>query len=184
MNEQLRTEKQTVRILLIEDNPGDVRLIQEMLKEGDYFRFKLSCVDRLDEAMKLIDGEVFDVLLLDLGLPDSQKLDTIRRVNYKTPHLPIVVVTGLANEMLGIEAVRDGAQDYLIKGQIDSNLLNHSIRYSIERKKVENELKQKIDEIGRINKLMVDRELRMEDMKKEIARLKNRIVELEGRRTG
>ncbi|MBI3585199.1 MAG: response regulator [Nitrospinae bacterium] len=168
-----------IKVLVVEDNPGDVRLIQEMLKEGDYFRFKLTCVERLDEAIKQLDGEVFDVLLLDLGLPDSQKLDTLKNVNYKAPHLPIVVITGLANEMLGIEAVREGAQDYLTKGQIDSNLLIHSIRYSIERKRMENEIKEKLDTIEKMNKLMVGRELRMEELRKENERLRERIRELE-----
>ncbi len=168
-----------IKVLLVEDNPGDIRLMQEMLKEGDYFRFKLSCAGRLDEAIKLIDREVFDVLLLDLGLPDSEKLDTLKKVNLKSPNLPIVVVTALANEMLGIEAVREGAGDYLIKGQIDSNLLIHSIRYSIERKKMEREIKERLDDVERMNKLMVGRELKMEELRKEINRLKARIEELE-----
>ncbi|MBI5748600.1 MAG: response regulator [Nitrospinae bacterium] len=170
-----------IKVLLVEDNPGDVRLIQEMLKEGDYFRFKLTCVERLDEAMKQLDEGVFDVILLDLGLPDSQKLDTLRNVNRKVPDMPIVVITGIADEMLGIEAVRDGAQDYLTKGQTDRNLLIHSIRYSIGRKRMGNEFKKKVDTIEKMNKFMVGRELRMEELRKENERLKERIREMEKR---
>lgn len=172
-------DNQSIKVLYVEDNPGDTRLIQEMLKEGGYSRFKLSSVERLAEAIKRLEEEAFDVMLLDLGLPDSQKLDTLRNINYKASDLPIVVVTGLADEMLGMEAVREGAQDYLIKGQFDGNLLIHSISYAIERKKMEAEIKEKLDELKRMNKFMVGRELKMEEMRKEIEKLKARISEME-----
>jgi DNA-binding NtrC family response regulator len=177
-------DNQSIKVLYVEDNPGDARLIQEMLKRGGYFRFELSSVDRLAEAVKRLEEEAFDVILLDLGLPDSQGLETLKRVRHKVPKLPIVVITGLADDTLGMEAVREGAQDYLIKGQFDGNLLIHSIRYSIARKEMEYKLREKLDEIERMNKLMVNRELQMEEMRKEMAKLKNRIGELEGRRTG
>ena len=172
-------DNQSIKVLYVEDNPGDARLIQEMLKEGGYFRFKLSSVERLAEAIKRLEEEAFDVMLLDLGLPDSQKLDTLRNINYKASDLPIVVVTGLADEMLGMETVREGAQDYLIKGQFDGNLLIHSISYAIERKSMGKKLMERLDELKRMNKLMVGRELKMEEMRKEIEKLKARISEME-----
>lgn len=179
MEEGENMDNQVIKVLYVEDNPGDVRLIQEMLKEGGYSSFKLSSVERLAEAIKRLEKEAFDVMLLDLGLPDSQKLDTLRNINYKAADLPIVVVTGLADEMLGMEAVREGAQDYLIKGQFDGNLLIHSISYAIERKKMEAKIKEKLDELKRMNKFMVGRELKMEEMRKEIEKLKARISEME-----
>lgn len=172
-------DNQSIKVLYVEDNPGDARLIQEMLKEGGYSRFKLSSVERLAEAIKRLEEEAFDVMLLDLGLPDSQKLDTLRNINYKASDLPIVVVTGLADEMLGMEAVREGAQDYLIKGQFDGNLLIHSISYAIERKNMGKKLMERLDELKRMNKFMVGRELKMEEMRKEIEKLKARISEME-----
>lgn len=172
-------QSKVITVLYVEDNPGDVRLTQEMLKEGGYFRFKLSSVERLAEAVKRLEEQTFDVILLDLGLPDSQKLDTLRNFNYKAAELPIVVVTGLADEMSGMEAVREGAQDYLIKGQFDGNLLTHSILYAIERKNMGKKLMEKLDEVKRMNKIMVDRELKMEEMRVEMERLKARLEELE-----
>ncbi|MBI3585197.1 MAG: response regulator [Nitrospinae bacterium] len=147
MNEKLRTEKQTVRVLLIEDNPGDVRLIQEMLKEADYAGFELSCVESLGEALKLLEKIEFDVILVDLGLPDSQGLETLRKIYTKVSDSPIVVFTGLSDEHIGIQAVREGAEDYLVKGEVNPNLLIRVIRYAIERKQIEKEKERIIFEL-------------------------------------
>ncbi|MGO9614510.1 MAG: PAS domain S-box protein, partial [Dissulfurispiraceae bacterium] len=124
------------RILLIEDNPGDARLIEEMLKEiGD--TFELECAERLSSGIEQIKVGTFDAILLDLGLPDSQGLGTLTRLNDAKPEVPVVVLTGLADESVGTQAVKAGAQDYLIKGQIDKNLLARSIHYAVTRKKME-----------------------------------------------
>jgi DNA-binding response OmpR family regulator len=115
----------------VEDNPGDARLIREMLKEAAAAQFELVHVVRLDEALKLLGEASFDVLLLDLTLPDSQGLDTFFRVYRQAPEVPIVVLTGLADEVIGVESVKGGAQDYLVKGQVDSNLLARALCYAI-----------------------------------------------------
>ena len=139
MNSKHETEKSPLKVLLIEDNPGDVRQIQEMLKEaGSIFDFKWA--DRLSTGLERLVEEAFDVLLLDLGLPDSQGLDTFTRTHAQTAQIPIIVLTGLADETIAVKAVREGVQDYLIKGQIDSNLLVRAIRYAIERKRTEEEM--------------------------------------------
>src|SRR4030042_4605020 len=112
-----------IRILLIENNPGDVRLIQEMLKENGGTQFKLEHCDNLSIGLKNLQKENFDILLLDLGLPDSKGLDTLKKVGDQVKEIPIVVLTGLDNKEVGIKAVQEGAQDYLIKDQIGATLL-------------------------------------------------------------
>ena len=138
-----------VRVLLIEDNAGDARLIREMLTEAKSGSlsagrqaFDLECADRLQAGLERLAKGGIDVLLLDLGLPDSQGLDTLARVQAQAPQVPIVVLTGLDDEALAVKAVREGAQDYLVKGQVDSDPLVRSIRYAIERKRVEEELRE------------------------------------------
>ena len=136
-----------IKILLIEDNPGDVRLIQEMLadEKGDFFT--VECHDRLSGALHRLTENRVDVVLLDLGLPDSQGLDTYARVHAQFPRLPIIVLSGLHDENIAVRAVRKGAQDYLVKGQIDGKLLVRSMRYAIERKKAEEALLRARDEL-------------------------------------
>ncbi|MBK5275168.1 MAG: PAS domain S-box protein [Desulfuromonadales bacterium] len=128
-----------LRILLIEDNPGDADLIKEMLNEADV-QFELKCAERLSAGVEQIKAESFDVILLDLGLPDSQGLGTLMSLNEIKLEAPVIVLTGLADEDLGTRAVKEGAQDYLFKGQIDKNMLVRSINYSIERKRAQDEL--------------------------------------------
>jgi len=136
-----------IKILLIEDNPGDVRLIQEMLADEKGNLFTLECHDRLSGALHRLTDNGVDVILLDLGLPDSQGLDTYAKVHAQFPRLPIVVLSGLHDETVAVRAVRKGAQDYLVKGQIDGKLLVRAIRYAIERMKAEEALLRARDEL-------------------------------------
>jgi signal transduction histidine kinase len=129
-----------VKILLVEDSPGEARLVREKLSGAGESRFELTHAVRLDEAFGFLDEASFDVLLLDLGLPDSQGLDTFLRANARAPHLPVVIMTGLEDESLGAEAVRNGAQDYLVKGHVGGGLLVRAIRYAIERKQAHEEI--------------------------------------------
>jgi len=130
-------ENKPKTVLLIEDNPGDVRLIQEMLSESTYGVFQVKPVSRLVEGFHVIIDEPVDVILLDLGLPDSQGISTFNRAKEFAPQVPIVILTGQSNEMLGTRAVREGAQDYLIKGGVTSNLLVRTLSYAIERQRSE-----------------------------------------------
>ncbi|HWR57572.1 MAG TPA: HD domain-containing phosphohydrolase [Thermodesulfovibrionales bacterium] len=130
-----------VRILLIEDDPGDVRLLQEMLRKSSPLEFDCATADSLTSGLGHLEKNNVDVVLLDLGLPETQELETLARVVEKTRLVPIVVLTGLADETQGVSAISAGAQDYLIKGQFDGNILSRSIRYSIKRKRSEERLK-------------------------------------------
>jgi PAS domain S-box-containing protein/putative nucleotidyltransferase with HDIG domain len=128
-------------VLLIEDNPGDARLIREMLSEGGGDRFKLKCVTHLSAGLKRLVNNDIGLVLLDLGLPDSQGFDTFVKTYAQAPRVPIVVLSGLADEELAIKTVQEGAQDYLVKGHLDSHALVRTIRYAIERKRTEEELR-------------------------------------------
>lgn len=136
-----------IKILLIEDNPGDVLLLQETLSEITFVELELVHVERLANALQRLHSEDFDVILLDLVLPDSNGLDTFIQIQAQNPATPIVVLTGMADENLAMSAMKAGAQDYLIKGQVSgSDLLLRSMRYAIERKRIEATLQQREQE--------------------------------------
>lgn len=132
------------KILLIEDNPGDARLVREMLSgvKDSSFNFEIECVPSISIGLGRLVKEKIDLILLDLSLPDSQGLDTFFKMRRRAPEVPIVVLSGLDDVTLSIEAVKNGAQDYLVKGQIDGNLLMRSIRYAIERRRLEKEFRE------------------------------------------
>ncbi|HEY6837834.1 MAG TPA: response regulator [Geobacteraceae bacterium] len=136
-----------IDVFLVEDNPGDARLVKEMLTEVKGTPFRLACAQRLQEGVERLDGERVDVILLDLSLPDSHGYETFVRMLAAAPDIPIVVMSGLDDETLAVRAVREGAQDYLIKGQADANLLARAIRYAIERKEAEAERERLIAEL-------------------------------------
>jgi len=135
------TERQ-INVLLIEDNPGDARLLQEILKEENGASFRFTCVDRLSAGLAWLTGNEVDAILLDLGLPDSQWLDTFLRLQGECEMIPVIVLTGIQDRELAIHAVQRGAQDYLNKNMISGPLLDRSIRYAIERKRTEIALKE------------------------------------------
>jgi len=122
-----------IRVLLVEDNPGDARLIREMLVEAKNVSFNLEHFDRLEAGLERLSKGGIDVSLVDLSLPDSQGIDTVREMHSHAPEVPMIVLTGLGDETLISKVMKEGTQDYLIKGQVDSNLLVRSIRYAIER---------------------------------------------------
>ena len=129
-------------IAVVEDNPGDARLIQKMLREPSGTGFEVDCLSSLREALERIGQKPFDVLLLDLGLPDSQGLATFDRVNERAPAMPIIIFSGANDEQLAVEAVAHGAQDYLVKGRIDTFLLKRAINHACERKRSEMEVRR------------------------------------------
>jgi two-component sensor histidine kinase/CheY-like chemotaxis protein len=142
----LEVASETSNVLLIEDNIGDIVSIRTMLSDLKEGFFELKFAETLSEALDILDRENFDVVLLDLGLPDSQGFRTFTQVNDQMPELPIIIITGLEDENMGINAVKEGAQDYLIKGQLDDKVLARSIKYAIERKHTEEELKSSLNE--------------------------------------
>jgi diguanylate cyclase (GGDEF)-like protein len=127
-------------VLLIEDNPGDARLIREMLAEGEDPLFQLDCVGRLSQGLEYLATRSASLVLLDLSLPDSFGLDTFLKVYAQSPKVPIIVLTGHDDETVALSAVKTGAQDFLVKGKLDRELLLRSMQYSIERKRYQEQL--------------------------------------------
>ncbi len=130
------------RILLIEDNPVDAQLVEDMLAEAGTNKFSLEHVGHASEGLIRLIQESYHVILLGLSLLDGHGLDTVRQVCFRAPHLPVIVLTGLKDETVATQALQEGAQDYLAKGQMDSNLLVRAIRYAIERKRAEERLRE------------------------------------------
>ena len=133
-------KKSLKQLLLVEDNPGDARLILEMFNEQGPGNTDLTNASTMSEAEKLLSKRGFDMILLDLGLPDSQGLDAVRRAHAAAPRVPLVVLTGLDDESLAAQALQVGAQDYLIKGQLEARWLLRALRYAVERKTMEEAL--------------------------------------------
>lgn len=129
-----------VKVLLIEDNAADARLIREMFKDISKPKYELIHVTSLQEGLKRLNEEEIDILLLDLSLPDSSGLKTFEKAHEYEPELPIVILSGLEDEEVAIRAVRQGAQDYFVKGDVNSRILSRAINYAIERKKAEKDL--------------------------------------------
>ena len=129
-----------IKALLVEDNPGDARLICAYFEENQAIQVELDCVTRLEEAITRIGNGGLDAVLLDLGLPDSQGIETFLRVQECASHLPVVVLSGLEDKGLAVTAVQRGAQDYLVKGEVDSKVLERALRYAIERQRTDQEL--------------------------------------------
>jgi diguanylate cyclase (GGDEF)-like protein/PAS domain S-box-containing protein len=133
--------KESIQVLLlIEDNPGDARLLREMFNEEGARRTDVTQVQCMSDAEARLAERAFDIVLLDLGLPDAQGLDAVRRARAAAPHVPLVVLTGLDDESLAAQALQEGAQDYLIKGEIEARGLLRALRYAIERKAMEDAL--------------------------------------------
>ncbi len=126
-------ENGPVKILLVEDNAGDARLIREALAEDRRAAYELTWVERLNQGIEKLNAGEFDLVLLDLALPDSRGLETLGRLRASAPAAPVVVLTGLDDEEAAYAAVRDGAQDYLVKGRLDGYSLVRSVRYARER---------------------------------------------------
>jgi len=133
--------KKSMKVLLmVEDNPGDARLLREMFSEQSMHDTELTHVECISEAEKHLAQRVFDVILLDLGLPDAQGLVAVRRAHAAAPRVPLVVLTRLEDDSLATQALQEGAQDYLIKGQTGTRGLLRALRYAIERKSLEEAL--------------------------------------------
>jgi PAS domain S-box-containing protein len=126
-----------IHVLLIEDDPDDILLLKESLADISMGKIKLDCADRLSRGLIQLSGQSYDAILLDLNLPDSRGLDTLNTTIKRYPKIPVVVLSGLADDAITIEAVRRGAQDYLVKGEISGPLVMRVVRYAIERKQVE-----------------------------------------------
>src|SRR5262245_29276412 len=130
-----------LKILLVEDNAGDVRLLQETLRDIETLQFEITTCSTLARALELIGQSRFDIGLLDLGLPDAQGLEVVRGVRAAAPDIPLVVLTGLKDENLAVQSLQEGSQDYLVKGEITAALLSRALRYAMERQRVQVEMR-------------------------------------------
>jgi CheY-like chemotaxis protein len=128
------------RLLLVEDNPGDARMIREMLNDQDSYATQLTLVESMSDAERRLSKGDIDIILLDLGLPDAQGLEAVHRAQAAAPRIPLVVLTGLQDESQSGPALRAGAEDYLIKGEIETRGLLRALRYAVERRIMEEEL--------------------------------------------
>jgi len=136
-----------ITALLIEDNPGDSRLIQIMVAEAGEGLFEIETVDRLGAGLRRLNQGGYGIVLLDLTLPDSHGLHTFSQLHACAPGIPIIVLSGLNDTTLAVQAVHEGAQDYLIKGQVDGHLLVRAMRYAIERKRMTEQLGRYAEEL-------------------------------------
>lgn len=136
-----------LRVLLIEDNLVDARLIQIMVTDAGANAFEIERADKLATAIERLARERFDIVLLDLSLPDSHGLGTFDRVHQQFPNVPIIVMSGLDDERVAVHAVHEGAQDYLVKGQVSGPLLVRAMRYALERKRTSDQLARYADEL-------------------------------------
>jgi DNA-binding response OmpR family regulator len=122
---------EAISILLVEDNPGDARLFREALKEAYSSRFDLIHCRTFSDALTALASAAPDVIVVDLGLPDAFGIEVVSKARAAAPSVPIVVLTGSADEALGVEALHEGAQDYLIKGDVEARLLSRALRYAM-----------------------------------------------------
>jgi putative two-component system response regulator len=136
-----------LHVLIVEDNQADVDLIREALSDTGLVSFQIEPVSRLSEALARLKNVGIDLVLLDLGLPDSQGLETFRRLLEATPHIPVIILTSNDNQEMAVLAVREGAQDYLIKGQIGGSLLIRAMQYAVERKRAEEKIQETMEHL-------------------------------------
>jgi len=135
-------KEKTLQILLVEDSAGDARLLREMFRKEEPDSFELTHMLCMSDAMLHLAKGGVDIALLDLGLPDAHGLDVVRRALEVAPNVPVIVLTGLDDETLAAEAMKEGALDYLIKGQIESRALPRALRHAIERHRMQTEADQ------------------------------------------
>lgn len=142
-----------IRLLLVEDNPGDARLFAETIKEARAFQFELGHRSSVDQALAFLAQNSPDLIVLDLGLPDAGGVEAVRNIQLAAPDIPLVVLTGLDDEASAVQALHAGAQDYLVKGQLSTSLLVRALRYAFERHGMQRALRKEstIDELTGLN---------------------------------
>ncbi|HEY9784489.1 MAG TPA: response regulator [Candidatus Obscuribacterales bacterium] len=160
----------TIRVLLVEDNPADAKLFRTMLSASQSTFFTIERTDRLSSSIKRLSAGDIDLVLLDLSLPDGQGLDTFLRIHLEAPDVPVIVLSGLDDESVALEAVKAGAQDYLVKGQVNGSWLVRAIRHAIERHQTEHKVKL-------LNKELENRILELAALNKELTVTRDRALE-------
>lgn len=153
-NERDINDKPYIRVLIIEDDEGDAELISRFLSKAKNIHFVIECVGLISSGIDFLEKKHFDVILSDLGLPDSKGVETFVKLHSRYPDIPTIVLTGLDDENTALRAVQSGAQDYLAKGQINTTHLIRSIRYAIERQKLTTQLEKSLKEIKTLQGLL------------------------------
>jgi signal transduction histidine kinase len=136
----------SIQVLAVEDNPGDLGLLKAFLRDAQMGQYQVAGAGLVSKALEMLGTDVFDVILLDLNLPDSKGFETFTKIHVLFPQVPIVVLTGSTDEATAARAINEGAQDYLFKNDLTSSSLSHAIVFAIERKRIEKEL---LEEKGR-----------------------------------
>lgn len=167
--------EQPIAVLLIEDDDAEARVFQAMLAQQAEPAFAVEHVGTLRAGVERLARGRIEVILLDLALPDSQGLNTFEQLHRAIPATPIVILTGIDDKVLALDAMRKGAQDYLVKGRLDGDLLSRVIRYAIERKRNEAALKRERDQLQQLNKLLMGREERVLELKREVDALRKEL---------
>lgn len=167
----VREELVPLRLLLVEDNPSDVLFLRKMLENRCPGQYEMTLAGTIGDAKPLLGNQSFHAILLDLSLPDSQGLDTIGKVAAMAPEMPIVVLTGIADARIVPEAVRAGAQDYLLKGQCDGAAIARAIQYAIDRKEIEQQLREQQRELEKKNQ-------ELEEIKRHLEIYRDRYINL------
>lgn len=147
-------ELRIINIVHFEDNPSDAILISDILADVRDVDFSIEHFERLNVGLGCLSRTNTDIILLDLNLPDSKGIATFEEVKKAAGNVPIIIMSGLSDESLSLKAVQQGAQDYLVKGQVDSNLLIRTIRYGIERQKLLTELRRALEQIKTLEGLL------------------------------
>jgi signal transduction histidine kinase len=141
----------------VEDNPADQVMVAEVLQDATTFQYQLATCERVRETLNYIEQENPDIILLDLSLPDSSGLVTLEKVKEHSPHIPVVIFTGSADQQLGIDAIQGGAEDYLVKGEIrEGTTLERTINFALERHKLRQKLVQSMEQVKRSNQKLED----------------------------
>ena len=147
----------SIKILLVEDNPADQIMVEEVLQDATTFQYQLVTCERVQEAPDCVAQVHPDVILLDLSLPDSSGLATLDTIKSASPGVPVIIFTGLADQQIGMNAINRGAEDYLVKGAIrEGSTLERTINFAIERHKLRQELVNAMDDLKRSNQKLED----------------------------